>query len=397
MLVKTLVSTEHHRIGGRGEVLAARSEQLSERELSEYAGKVRLVYLDPPSVGGGRVEFKDKTAEHTRSSSFSDGDFLEMMRGVLTVSKQLLSESGSIYVHTDPRMSARLRLLMDEIFGEENFMNEIVWSYRSAGRTTRYYARKHDSILFYRKTKKVWFDIAATGVPRGSVRRNHMKRRADEDGRIYFSIRSGGKEYRYYEDDPVYPSDVWDDIESLPVRSPERTGIAFQKPEALLKRIVLASSAPGDIACDLFGGSGTAAVVASALKRRFLTCDMSPAALLATRRRLISSAEKTELFSGDEPFGVVYPRPEDYQTLEDPAKCVLVTPALGGVFATVPPHGGSGCSFIAVGRVEGGVFTCESCILTPKSNDEVYVETGKTILITDSACRQGFFTVAADE
>ncbi len=387
MLVKTLVSTEHNRIGGRGRVLAARSDELGERELSEYAGKVRLVYLDPPSFYS-QPEMKDAGAARY-SRELTIDEYIGMMRSVLLTAKELLMESGSIYLHTEPRMSAKLRLLMDEIFGEENFMNEIVWSYKAAGRTTRHFARRHDSILFYRRSKKVWFDITATGIPRGSVRRNHMKRRADEDGRIYFSIRSGGREYRYYEDDPVYPSDVWDDIESLPIRSPERTGYAFQKPEALLKRIILASTAPGDIVCDLFGGSGTTAVAASALKREFISCDVSPAALLTSRRRLIATAEKTELFEEDKPFDVVYSDPEAYQTIADPSKCVVITPALGGVFATVPPQGG--CAFIAVGRLENGVFNSENCVLKPKPNDEVYVETGKALLIADETGRQGYF------
>ena len=83
--------------------------------------------------------------------------------------------------------------MLDEIFGKRNFMNEIIWSYKTGGRSTRYYPRKHDNILFYRKSSKVYFDITAVGKPRGAARRNHMKRFVDDQGRVCFSIRSGGK------------------------------------------------------------------------------------------------------------------------------------------------------------------------------------------------------------
>src|SRR5690606_30562996 len=107
-----------------------------------------------------------------------------------------------------------------------NFMNEIIWCYKSGGRSTRYYPRKHDTILFYRKSAKVFFDIYAVGRPRGPEKRNHMKRYIDEDGRVCFSIRSAGKVYTYYEDTPVFPSDVWDDIEHLQQKDSERVGYA---------------------------------------------------------------------------------------------------------------------------------------------------------------------------
>ncbi len=393
MLKRTIVSGEQHRFGGSGVMYSARSESLPDGVLAEYAGKVRVIYLDPPFGSGGAFEFKDKSAVRAYDDKQSEADYLAMMRRVLSVCRDLLSPSGSIYLHIDYRMSGKLRMLMDELFGEGNLMNEIIWSYRSGGRSVRHYSRKHDTILFYRKTKDVYFDITKTGVPRGNTRRNHMKRRADEDGRIYFSIRSGGKEYRYYEDDPVYPSDVWDDIEHLHQRDPERTGFATQKPEALLRRIIAASSEEGDVVCDLFSGSGTAAVVAAAMGRRFLTCDCGQAALFASRRRLIEAGRSTELFESDRPFTILYTDPEPVTGVEDPGSCVVVTPALGGSFVTVPGEGGAGCAFLASGRVENGVFVAEDCITRPKKNDELFIANGRTLHIVDSGCRQGFFTL----
>jgi hypothetical protein len=166
-------------------------------------------------IGAGHT----KLSLPTYTDTMEESAYLDWMRGILSGARELLCESGSLYLHIDYRMSAKLRLMLDEIFGEQNFMNEIVWCYKSGGRATRYYPRKHDTILFYRKSAKVYFDISAVGRPRGPEKRNHMRRFIDEDGRICFTIRSAGKVYTYYEDTPVYPSDVWDDIEHLQQRT----------------------------------------------------------------------------------------------------------------------------------------------------------------------------------
>ncbi len=391
MLIKTDVKGELHRFGGSGCLIAGRAEDF-DAEGSGLTGKVQLIYLDPPFGSGGSFEFKDKTAVRAYSDRQSADEYLAMMRTVLEKCRELLSDTGSIYVHIDYRMSGRIRMLMDEIFGADNLMNELIWSYRSGGRSTKHYSRKHDTILFYRKTKRVYFNIAATGVPRGDVRRNHMKRRADENGRIYFSIRSGGKEYRYYEDDPVFPSDVWDDIEHLHQRDPERTGFSTQKPEALLRRIISASSREGDIVADFFFGSGTTAAVAAALGRKFVCCDCGAAALFASRRRLIEQARSTDLFNEEKSFEVRYADSGAAQTLTEPEKLVLVTPGLGGCFITVPGTA-QGPAFLASGRIEDGVFKAEDCIPRPKKNDEIFIPAGRALHIVGADCEQGFFTV----
>ena len=205
-------------------------------------------------------------------------------------------------------MSHKARMLLDAIFGESNFMNEIVWAYRSGGRATRCYPRKHDTILFYRKSKKVFFNIKAVGQPRGPERRNHMKRFIDEDGRIGFSIRSNGKTYTYYEDSLIYPSDVWSDIEHLQQKDRERTGFMTQKPEALLKRIIAASTEPGDLVMDLFSGSGTTAAVATKLGRQFVSVDQSPVACALLRRRQLGiTSEPTLTETPVESLSIRYP------------------------------------------------------------------------------------------
>lgn len=290
---------EHHETGGPGSFFLARSEKLLPRLIDEYGGKVQLIYLDPPFGTGDTFQRKEDGNIPLFRDDMPEAEYLKWMRLILTGCHALLAPSGSLYLHIDWRMSARLRLMLDDIFGQDNFMDEIVWGYKSGGRATRFFPRKHDTILFYRKSRKVYFNIAAVGTPRGPEPRNHMKQFVDQDGRVGFSIRTRGKLYTYYEDDLIYPTDVWTDIEHLQQKDKERTGYATQKPEALLERIILASSKPGDLVCDLFSGSGTAAAVAAKNGRRFLAADASPLALITLRKRLLSNAANLTLL--DEP------------------------------------------------------------------------------------------------
>ena len=237
--------------------------------------------------------------------------YIEWMRTILTGCRDLLRSDGSLYLHVDYRMSAHMRILLDEIFGERNFMNEIVWCYRSGGRSKRYFPRKHDTILFYRKSSKSHFDIESVGIQRGPDRRNHMKRVQDLSGKVGYSIRTGGKTYIYYEDSLIYPSDVWTDIEHLQQKDSERSGYATQKPEALLKRIILSSSRPGDLVCDLFSGSGTTAAVAMQTGRRFLVTDSSPFALYLLRERLLQKASRLSLLNPEGTFRIRFPEKQE--------------------------------------------------------------------------------------
>jgi len=310
--MRIFCTSELHAAGGPGEFILARAEDALEDLIQSYRGSVQVVYLDPP-FGTGDV-FHVRVNAHKKQidiPAFSDRlgerEYLDWMRKILAGVRELLCESGSLYLHIDYRMSAKLRLVLDELFGAQNFMNEIVWCYKSGGRSTRYYPRKHDTILFYRKSAKVYFDIASVGRPRGPEKRNHMRRSIDEEGRICFTIRSAGKLYTYYEDTPVYPSDVWDDIEHLQQKDNERVGYATQKPEALLRRVILASSRPGDLVCDLFSGSGTTASAASKLGRRFLSLDASPCALYILRARQLQNASALSLLTGEHAMLLRYP------------------------------------------------------------------------------------------
>ena len=215
--------------------------------------------------------------------------YLDLLRAALENAKELLNDSGSLFLHLDSRMGAYAKILCDEVFGERNFVNEIIWAYQTGGRSVNHFSRKHDVILFYRVSGKQFFDIAAVPLSRDENRQNHMRRCVDENGRAYRTIRSGGKMYTYYDDDPVYPGDVWADVSHLQQKDPQRTGYDTQKPLALLSRVIRCSTRPGDRVADLFGGSGTTAAAAAQLGRGFLSSDVGPLALCVCRKRLLGA------------------------------------------------------------------------------------------------------------
>lgn len=316
--------------GAEGRYVRADLEEQAEFLAREYSEKVQLIYMDPPFFTGQSFSFVQPVGEkgyrgdksyrlvHTAYNDPAAGldGYLPLMRRALTAAHEMLAPSGSLYLHVDYRASAHLRLLLDEVFGEDNFINEIIWHYRSGGRSVRHFSRKHDTIFLYRKSRDFYFDIESVGKERGETPRNHMKRQVDERGRVYFSILSGGRLYRYYADEKVYPSDVWDDISHLQQRDPERTGYETQKPLALLERIVSVSSRPGDILADLFAGSGTTLAAAQRLKRRWLGVDKSPFALAVARRRLTAHS-----------LGAVYLTDTLAEEAEVPWRCETVLSA----------------------------------------------------------------------
>lgn len=389
---------ELHNNGGPGRFIHARAEEVLEPLIREYEGQVQLIYLDPPFGTGDTFQLKlGKGRKALTLPAFEDrlreADYLSWMRGILTGCHKLLSPTGSLYLHIDYRMSAHLRLMLDEIFGKSNFQNEIIWCYKTGGRSTRYYPRKHDTILFYRKSPKVYFNIAAVGSPRGPERRNHMKRFVDENGRICFSIRSGGKLYTYYEDTPVYPTDVWNDIEHLQQRDRERIGYGTQKPEALLRRILLASSRPGDLVMDLFSGSGTTASVAGKLGRRFVVADASPFALYTLRARQLSCGSILSLLEGEHVLRLSYPEDDTPASLEHTlertdGRCRVRVSA--AAFSDNAP-----LVYAALGTVDGSCFhpRTVNCAPSLPLTIEMPEDTAPVLQIVDAMGHQAFFSL----
>ncbi len=228
-----------------------------------------------------------KLMEAIKSSRFAHSDgmgaFMCFMAVRLLEMRRVLKPSGSIYLHCDPTASHYLKAIMDAIFGKKNFVNEIIWHYASGGRSKNHYPRKHDSLLYYAKDhRKRRFNGKAIMVPRNRCpscnselpKWNNLKKHVDKDGRVYRTIKSAGKTYKYYDDEPVLPPNVWLEFSHLQQKDPERTGYPTQKPIALYERIIKASSNEGDIVLDPFAGCATTCVAAERLRRQWVGIDI---------------------------------------------------------------------------------------------------------------------------
>lgn len=296
------VSLERSEGQGPGGILMQRNA-LSQ-ELMAFAGQVQCVYMDPPFFTGDRMMFRMRVGEegwrtgspaldfmaYDDFSGIHQDKYLAFLRELVQRAHVLLNATGSYFLHLDDRMAAHARLICDEVFGASQFRNSIIWRYQTGGRSKKYFSRKHDTILFYARSKDHFFDITQVPTKQKKERGNHLKREVDDKGRKYRSIVSNGKRYVYYDDEPDFPDDVWTDVSHMHQKDPQRTGYATQKPQTLTDRIVLCSTQPGDLVADILCGSGTALASAAAAGRRFLGADDSPYALSVSRKRLSDAA-----------------------------------------------------------------------------------------------------------
>jgi len=237
-----------------------------------------LIYVDPP-FGPDVSAYGAARPLNRGSAAVEDGvkDFIEFLRPRFCEMHRLLARSGSLYVHLDWRFVHYVKVMLDEIFGAKQFLNEIIWSYRSGSRPGRWFARKHDSILLYAKQAGEHTFHCLRG---GAYRTQDMK--VDDQGRPFKSTRNGP--IFFHPNGPAL-TDVWE-IPFLSTVSKERNGYPSQKPEALLERIIQASSNEGDCVADFFCGSGTTLAVAKRLGRRWLGCDINPQAVEVAKSRL---------------------------------------------------------------------------------------------------------------
>ena len=235
-----------------------------------------LIYLDPPFMTN---TVRTGDSGHRFDDRWSGGidQYVAFLAPRLEHARRLLRESGTLYLHLDPRTSHYLKVHLDNLFGVDSFLNEVIWSYRTGGRSTRWFARKHDTILVYaRSAGRHTFNLQRDGA----FRTDGMN--YDETGRPYKCTRNGRL---YFHPQGPAVTDVWD-IPFLSTVSRERTGYPTQKPEALLKRVIQASSDSGHIVADFFCGSGTTLAVAQRLARHYVGCDESREAVNIAERRL---------------------------------------------------------------------------------------------------------------
>lgn len=297
----------HEQDGWINKIFWGDNLQVMSHMLKEYRGKIDLIYIDPPFDSKAdykrRVEIKGIGKAESDSSSFEEkqyGDiwtndeYLQFMYERLVIMRELLSDTGSIFLHCDWHKAPHLRCLLDEVFGPENFRNEIIWSYKSAGMSTSTFPRKHDNIFYYSKTDdRKFYPIY---VPHDEKVIKRFQR--DENGP--YQLVNGKKYYMNPQGKPV--EDVWEIL--LANRDSQRTGYPTQKPEALIERIIRCATKEGDLVLDCFMGSGTTQAVAMKLGRRFIGADINLGAIQTTTKRLLSIAADLDdgqptLFSGE--------------------------------------------------------------------------------------------------
>ena len=268
--------------------------------LPSLRGKVNLIYIDPPfdskadyrtkiSLPGTDIQQKPTVIEQfAYADTWEQGtiSYLKMIYPRLQLIRELLSDKGSIYIHIDWHIGPYLKLILDEIFGKENFQNEIIWHYIKGASGNDRFGRKHNTILFYSKSDLKTFNRDAIGIPYSPETLARAQR-----GEARYNVTA-----EELEDRGKNPGDVWIDIPPLQGNSLENTSYATQKPEKLLERIIKASSNEGDLVCDFFGGSGTTAAVAERLGRRWITCDIGKPASLVMRKRFIDQEVKPFLY-----------------------------------------------------------------------------------------------------
>lgn len=279
--------------------------------LPSLRGKVDLIYIDPPfdskadyrtklNLPGGDISQKPTTIEQfAYADTWKDGttSYLRMLYPRLVLMRELLSDQGSIYVHIDWHVGHYVKVLMDEVFGKENFVNDIIWAYSRWANVSSAFQRMHDNVFFYRMSPNSTFHEQRVQLPE-SRKRNLVQiidgvkvAMRDENGKVVYRQQTDKPVSDYWDD-----TDIWDEIYQVGKNGKERLDYATQKPEALLERIIKASSNEGDLVCDFFGGSGTTAAVAERLGRRWITTDIGKPATLVMRKRLIDQEVKPFLY-----------------------------------------------------------------------------------------------------
>ena len=297
--------------------------------LPEFAGKVSLIYIDPPFNVGADFSFtatipdnpetdEDESAQFVKEPNIIEqkayrdtwgkglDSYMQWFYETCLLLKELLTEDGSIYVHLDWHVGHYAKIVLDEVFGYENFRNNIVWCYKTRQFSRKYWNRKHDDILFYSKSDKWIFNWESVMGPlsESTIKKYRL---TDDDGRKYRLSGRGIKgspiksakdvDQKWEITNPElvvrdylregYPPEDWWIIDIVNQAAIERVDYATQKPEAILEKIIKASSNEGDIILDCFCGSGTTSATAEKLNRRWIACDLGRFAIHTTRKRLL--------------------------------------------------------------------------------------------------------------
>ncbi len=309
-------------------------EILSSLLIAGFRGKIDLIYIDPPFDSGAdyvrKVKLRGQSEKlegegHTSIEQaqyediWANDNYLQFMYERLILMRELLSEKGSLYLHCDWHKSHHLRFLLDEVFGKENFINEVIWHYYSGGAGEKGFAKKHDNIFLYSKTDKAIFNVSkdekkyVQGKREGKEKLKNAEREwfVDENGTYTFILRR----------------DTWYIPIINPLDKTERSDFPTQKPKDLLERIIKASSNEDSIVLDCFCGSGTTAVVAEKLGRRWIMADLNKGAIQTTIKRLqVVIAKKNEDLVEKNRRGFIHYRVNNYDfAKQDRLKKIIVS------------------------------------------------------------------------
>ena len=346
--------------------------------LHSMSGKIDLIYIDPPFDSKAdyrtQVHLPDTDIEQkptiieqfAYSDTWKNGtvSYLEMLVPRLILMKELLSAQGSIYVHIDWHVGHYVKIIMDEIFGKDNFVNDISWCYTRFGRPSNFFPRVHDAILVYQKTSKHIFNPEDIRIPyseetlartnRGSGDQGLYENQDDAESRHKDRLHEGGK----------IPEDWWI-IPRIQGNALENTKFSTQKPEKLLERIIKASSNENSIVADFFAGSGTTAAVAEKLGRKWIVGDLGKPACMITRKRLVDQEAKPFLYQSIGDYQKEQFEQSSFRTIGDLAQVVL------NLFGALPFPAQEG-----------------------NPNNVGYIKQSKTLVVVDSPTRlTGFNTL----
>jgi len=339
--------------------------------LEKFAGKIDLIYIDPPFATGADFSFTAQIGESgeqvVKESSVIEekayrdtwgrglGSYLTMVYDRLVLMRELLSDNGSIYVHCDWRVNSCMRLVLDEVFGPDNFQREIIWriGWLSGYKTSaNNWIRNHDNIYYYTKNRDAFiFNKEYIPYPEDYVRRDGAKPK--------------GKGYPLEDTWNCNELDVLNSIQIMSFSS-EKTGYATQKNEALLERIIKASSNEGSLVADFFCGSGTTAAVAEKLGRRWIACDLGRYAVHTTRKRMlgIENCRPFEVLNLGKyerqywqgvTFGESRGKPPTEQTIYDYLAFILKLYGAEPISGTTHLHGKKGRALVHIGAVDAYV------------------------------------------
>jgi site-specific DNA-methyltransferase (adenine-specific)/adenine-specific DNA-methyltransferase len=305
-------------------------------------GKVNLIYIDPPFAT--IADFEGNVGQKAYSDKAKDAEFIEYLRKRLIVAKEILSENGSIFIHLDQRKVHYVKTITDEIFGENNFKNEIVWKRTSAHNDAGKFGVNCDYIIYYTKGSsyvwnqlfsvysekhlnrfrhqdedgRKWTDspLTAKGLKGGGYEYTYKgvtgywrcppetMKKLDKENKLYFTNKGGLRVKKYLDELEGIPLQaLWDNIDPINSQSNERAGYPTQKPEELLERIIKIATDEDDIVLDFFAGSGTTAAVSEKLNRRWITCDIGKFSFYTIQKRLLTIQDSRSLENSKKKYG----------------------------------------------------------------------------------------------